>query len=200
VPSLPSLPSSDYRARYYDPSTGKFTQEDTSRFSTGSFDFYAYVENKPTNYSDPFGHLKEDKSNQCCDWKNIEIGIQQLEKTLNTAQTRGKPTFAKFKPCLAGKGFPQETVRCVQGTQPNECGDFNQAAGEFVNITPLGSKGRKGSCGAVASTLVHELVHFCQWGDPNGQTISEKDAFCTECELFGTGCACCRNPKLCGYH
>lgn len=45
----------DYRARYYDPSTGRFLSEDPLRFLGGSPDFYAYVVNSPTNLVDPKG-------------------------------------------------------------------------------------------------------------------------------------------------
>jgi hypothetical protein len=159
-------------------------------------DFYGYVENRPVNYSDPFGHLKEDKSNSCCDWKNIESGMRELAKVLDSAQVKGRPIFSKYKKCLGGKAFPQETIKCVDS---KGCGDFNPLQANVVNITPLGSKGRKGICGPVASSLVHELVHYCQFIDPAVQNFSESEAWGAECELFGTGCACARNPTLCGY-
>ena len=43
-----------YRARYYDPSVGRFLTEDPIRF-TGSFDFYSYVGNSPIDLADPLG-------------------------------------------------------------------------------------------------------------------------------------------------
>ena len=43
-----------YRARYYDPSIGRFSGEDPSRFDAGP-NFYEYVNNSPTNLIDPFG-------------------------------------------------------------------------------------------------------------------------------------------------
>jgi RHS repeat-associated protein len=43
-----------YRARYYDPSLGRFLSEDPMGFFAGP-DFYAYVRNRPTLYSDPTG-------------------------------------------------------------------------------------------------------------------------------------------------
>ena len=44
----------DYRARYYDPTTGRFLSEDPARFNAAS-DFYTYAGNKPTNFADPLG-------------------------------------------------------------------------------------------------------------------------------------------------
>lgn len=44
-----------YRTRYYDHSTGRFTSEDLARLESGDPNFYRYVLNSPTNYSDPTG-------------------------------------------------------------------------------------------------------------------------------------------------
>jgi len=43
-----------YRARYYDPSIGRFLSEDPIRF-WGGIDFYKYVDNNPPNATDPSG-------------------------------------------------------------------------------------------------------------------------------------------------
>jgi RHS repeat-associated protein len=43
-----------YRARYYDPSVGRFISEDPARFGGGN-NFYSYVHNRPLNLSDPKG-------------------------------------------------------------------------------------------------------------------------------------------------
>jgi len=43
------------RARYYDPSLGRFATEDPLLFSGGDSNFYAYVGGDPVDYADPFG-------------------------------------------------------------------------------------------------------------------------------------------------
>jgi len=43
-----------YRARYYDPQTGRFISEDPAGFGGGD-DFYAYTENNPATLVDPYG-------------------------------------------------------------------------------------------------------------------------------------------------
>ena len=44
-----------YRARYYDPSTGRFDSEDPLVFAGADDDFYDYVWEQPTSYRDPSG-------------------------------------------------------------------------------------------------------------------------------------------------
>jgi RHS repeat-associated protein len=43
-----------YRARYYDPSVGRFLSEDPIGFD-GGINFYTYTRNQPTRYRDPSG-------------------------------------------------------------------------------------------------------------------------------------------------
>ena len=45
-----------YRARYYDPTAGRFLQEDPIELA-GGMNFYRYSYNNPTNWSDPLGLL-----------------------------------------------------------------------------------------------------------------------------------------------
>jgi RHS repeat-associated protein len=46
-----------YRARYYDPTTGRFLQRDPIELEEGDLHPYAYVDNNPTNLVDPDGTL-----------------------------------------------------------------------------------------------------------------------------------------------
>jgi len=46
-----------YRARYYNPNMGRFLQEDPIGFSGGDLNLYAYVQNNPVNFRDPYGLL-----------------------------------------------------------------------------------------------------------------------------------------------
>jgi RHS repeat-associated protein len=50
-----------YRARYYDPSTGRFISEDPIGFK-GGFDFYVYALNAPTRFRDPSGFAPDTAS------------------------------------------------------------------------------------------------------------------------------------------
>ena len=46
-----------YRARYYDPTIGRFINADPIGFAGGDVNFYVYVQNNPVNWNDPVGLL-----------------------------------------------------------------------------------------------------------------------------------------------
>jgi RHS repeat-associated protein len=46
-----------YRARYYDPSLGRFLTADPIGFASGDTNFYRYVLNNPNIYKDPSGKI-----------------------------------------------------------------------------------------------------------------------------------------------
>jgi RHS repeat-associated protein len=48
------------RARYYDPTVGRWTQEDPLGFTGGVSNLYQYVENAPLSTTDPMGLFGED--------------------------------------------------------------------------------------------------------------------------------------------
>ena len=114
-----------YRARYYDPSTGRFLSEDAEAFG-GSIDFYAYVQNNPLNFSDPFG-LYRTKS-----------GVPPPN-----------PRLDRFMKCMDSCTGQDQVVTATTNGKHQDPG---HAAGTTVDIRPLGSADTvfccAGQCGA----------------------------------------------------
>ncbi len=121
-----------YRARYYDPSAGRFLSEDPIGFG-GGIDFYAYVKNNPANLDDPQGfYTKEGK-------------VPPLN-----------PSLDKFMKCMddcAAAAFPSIKEQHVNATTNGEHTDPGHAAGTTVDLKPIGTPSKiifccAGKCGA----------------------------------------------------
>ena len=71
VPRNPQ--ASYYRARYYDPTGGRFLSEDPIGFGGGNVDLYSHVLNSPTNLIDPSGWRPGDKypNAKCAGWNAV---------------------------------------------------------------------------------------------------------------------------------
>ena len=65
-----------YRARYYHPGLQRFISQDPISFASGDTNFYAYIFNSPTNFSDPLG-LGSFKDA----WESILAAIGHLNAT-----------------------------------------------------------------------------------------------------------------------
>ena len=91
------------RARYYDPKAGRFVSEDPIRFRGGS-DFYAYVRNSPTNYTDPDGL----KTSVCCRQLHYVFGYLGLNHCYVKITQDGQPphTYGLHREDSNGVLFP----------------------------------------------------------------------------------------------
>lgn len=72
------------RNRWYDPNSGRFTQEDPIGFAGGS-NLYAYAGNDPVNYADPFGLSPDSTKAKCPDGQRcVETGPGEAQPVTNT--------------------------------------------------------------------------------------------------------------------
>jgi RHS repeat-associated protein len=138
-----------YRARFYDPSIGRFTSEDPVNFD-GGINWYAYVENNPISNTDPFGLQKYDGelSELCTDCDTIDNDILILEASLIQA-------------ILVGLRMKEESLRNVKGRGRNAKGMSAR-----IHRFPLGNESESESEGgqeiAGASTSQRWMNSKCK--------------------------------------
>jgi len=110
------------RARYFDPSTGRFISEDPIGFDGGE-NFYAYTRNSPVDLKDPFGLYilpsnvpppspALDKLLKCLDGK---VGPVTVTATTNGRHTDKGHALGTSVDILPPKGLPADTVFCAAG-------------------------------------------------------------------------------------
>ena len=86
-----------YRARYYDPQTGRFIGEDPLRFEA-SPDFYSYLSNDPTSWLDPSGLCKIDVRYTPVKRLGITIGYHATIIVTGDTGGKGTPLFYRGQP------------------------------------------------------------------------------------------------------
>lgn len=86
-----------YRARYYDPTIGRFLSEDPLGLSAGDANFYRYVGNNPVQLRDPSGQLVWIP----IIWAGIEIGLA-IYDAYDTTSTILDPCVGAGEKWLAG--------------------------------------------------------------------------------------------------
>ena len=80
-----------YRARWYDPSLGRFLSEDPSGFDGGDLNLTRYVGNSPWNYSDPSGMVRVSPT-------SAVFGSSGTYVRQETAQEKAGDLFAPWDP------------------------------------------------------------------------------------------------------
>jgi RHS repeat-associated protein len=119
------------RRRYYDPTSGRFMNEDPIRFA-GGLDFYAYVSNNPVYWVDPFG-LNEGRPTNLAK----RAGIDQIARSYNNSDAWN---FDKKK-----DDFGPGTNKCNKFV----CDVLNEA-GTPMLVTPKGAAPRCARAGEIA--------------------------------------------------
>ena len=176
-PAVAYPETSYYRARYYDPQTGRFLSEDESGFAESS-NFYPYVANDSTNLVDSTGFRAKKPDNLPLGtpkkfWKPFTKGMNNALKRLNNkpcadmfrtprdpnaGRNRLNNTPYRFVPLPQGPGVGAQTQENGD-VQINTLGLYMTATGGGIKL-PDGSTFNLGGVNDVrALILLHELGH-----------------------------------------
>jgi RHS repeat-associated protein len=133
-----------YRARMYNPATGRFTSKDPLGFKGGDINLYRYAENNSLRYKDPSGLAISNPTNvpgvpNSCGSTPIQIFFEPIE---------GSSVLVIF---AGGNGTNPDIPGAYAGTY----GNVNDNSSVYVDVDLLLNLNPV----TMSNTLVHEGVH-----------------------------------------
>ena len=147
-----------YRARYYDPSVGRFIGEDPIQFHGGEVNLYSYAAENPVLFLDPSGN-SYCKFDNC--FKVFQRAIKHFSRSDFDATAKNTPVF--YPPSPALWGLTQAAV--VGGSNPTPLNrSIPFGAGGTTIRGPWGAAILLGPNAFIPSndpdaSYLHELVH-----------------------------------------
>ncbi|MGB8472831.1 MAG: RHS repeat-associated core domain-containing protein [Candidatus Acidiferrum sp.] len=165
-----------YRARYYDPNTGRFTSEDPLGFRGGDANFFRIVQNRSTMFTDPFGLLAIDPSFNA----NCLPALQQALDIVRKIALTNKTCDCAYKTIPQGSGLSLSNFLDDPGIKISYAPDLPPTRDRNGNISVVAANVnpfnthqiviRAYSCRmgrwTLAADLVHELVHISKGSLP----------------------------------
>ena len=137
-----------YRARYYDPSTGRFLNEDPWHFD-GGINFYTYAGNRVTTLIDSFGNSACESGVKCRDIRDKRVGAI---KVLTLGLKHYVHCYVFFTDSSATttifSGGPADDAMTKMGAWPSELSKSTEA-GNFAKdkkLTPTCKDEPTGDC------------------------------------------------------
>ncbi len=174
-----------YRARYYDPSSGRFLSEDPLRFGGGSPNFFSYVTNNPVNKFDPSGLVVIGGNFPPGGASDVILALQQIRDAI-----KGHPGCDCYFRAHGGRSlsellddphiFIQYYPKHIYPFGPNgkPALGANFSSSQDIYITPDGlGLGQPD----LAGTITHELLHRNRGG---GGSEAEAEAAIQKCGIL----------------
>jgi RHS repeat-associated protein len=105
-----------YRARYYDPTIGRFASEDPTGFRSDDLNFYRYVHNSSINYTDPAGLAKTYDCGAGCGFRIERDPHKGLHVNWWCNGLSGCLLIPSMQPCEVGRSDqpPSRITQCIQ--------------------------------------------------------------------------------------
>jgi len=160
------------RNRYYDASTGRFTQEDPIGLA-GGVNAYGFAEGDPVNYGDPYGLCKKDKNGRedpdCLRVINLltrAVGAAEREGRSGTLFRQAANIYRRTDRDVR---FVSPTCNCMFHSWKNNDGNLRTLVlGQTVGLNgPILLRNDMGP-GDVVATAAHEALIHAENDDANG--------------------------------
>ncbi len=182
-----------YRARYFDPASGRFPSEDPTGFKAGA-NFYRYVGNKPTNLTDPTG-LYELQGFPAAEAAQMTIAIGQLWAKLKANPCCIDPKLRDrllnlLQPGNYGSGVTFVYQQTLSSSNPNHVTCAQVGLGDFLtNKVEISQAALNGTCSCpLPGTILHEVTHLT-WKNYGNNSVAEPQAYGNAAACFGSACS-----------
>jgi RHS repeat-associated protein len=122
-----------YRARYYQPSVGRFVSEDPLRWAEGP-NFYAYVGDNPIKFSDPSGLYG-------FSLPPIGLCLKPFRDLINSIGDWKNTMYHTGDGCLCNSGgFPKKCIRIAVLDDWQIRDEFDKRVYQRLNLLPIEGK------------------------------------------------------------
>ena len=167
-----------YRARYYDPSIGRFITRDPIGFDGGDYNLYAYVENNSVNLVDPMGTT-------CGSWWNDWAVLKAPggHDFTNCCQKHDDCYAGKNNQCYKSKQqCDDEFFKCMksvcdyQHLSSRKC--YSYASRYWNAVRRLGAGAYKSGRKDQPCCQKFLKAGNCKWRKGNGQNLTQFNNIC----------------------
>jgi RHS repeat-associated protein len=166
-----------YRARYYDPSTGRFLGEDQIGNDEGA-NLYLYTRNNPINFNDPSGLYKLIGFSPGDAQKMRDAIDSAIKKLGESCDGCAGPDGQKIANALQNATFVYKANLKTQDGTRDECANARPINSKIIHV---GKHAFLPDCCRLDSTLAHEATHKVTKSEeehgPHGPRDVEKKCF-----------------------
>jgi len=160
-----------YRARYFDPTSGRFFSEDPARFIAGP-NFYAYVGNRPTVFRDATGRMAYGwgvggAAGISGGWPFGAAGAEGSFLYVQDDQGNSGVLDCRGGGLGTGSFGASATVQGITAFCP-DCQSICDMQGTFGGVEAYAGAGASGSRGGSASVSSTSITLFAQYGVGGG--------------------------------
>ena len=156
------------RNRVYDPTTGRFTQEDPSGLA-GGLNAYGFTSGDPVNFSDPFGLCRQPGDPDC---NPIERGIAAFNAAVGSVADRLSGGLLKIRDALAGRQPGSSAAAVVNNLPDPGSVDYSVTLhGPGLSVS-VGTDGVHGSISGELAVAVTADATYTAPGPHSGAELS----------------------------